>query len=64
MRAGLMGWSATKEAQRGRGRKPRYAITGRLERVAFIRIHAMRSNLLISHVREPQNRFPLLSNML
>jgi hypothetical protein len=35
-----------------------------LERVAFIRIHAKRSNLLISHVREAQNRFPLLSNML
>ena len=35
-----------------------------LERVAFIRIHTTCSNLLISHVREAQNRFPLLSNML
>jgi len=35
-----------------------------LKRVAFIRIHATRSNLLISRVREAQNRFPLLSNML
>ena len=35
-----------------------------LERVAFIRIYAPHSNPLISHVREAQNRFPLLCNML
>ena len=35
-----------------------------LERIAFIRIHATHSNLLISHVREAQNRFPLLRDML
>ena len=36
---------------------------GRLEHVAFIGIHATCSNLLALHVREAQNRFPLLSNM-
>ena len=35
-----------------------------LEHIAFIRIHAIRSNSLISHVQEAQNRFSLLSNML
>jgi|GEM_PF-2465619 len=35
-----------------------------LEYVTFIRIHEICSDLLISHVREAQNRFPLLSNML
>ena len=35
-----------------------------LERVAFIRSHATRSDLLMSHGREAQNRFPLLRNML
>ena len=34
-----------------------------LERIAFIRIHATHSNLLISHVRAAQNRFPLLRDM-
>jgi|GEM_PF-1528170 len=32
--------------------------------VAFIRIHATHSNLLILHVRGAQNRFPLLRDML
>jgi hypothetical protein len=40
------------------------AKAGRPERVAFIRIHASHSNLLISHVRGAQNRFPLLRDML
>jgi len=36
----------------------------RLERIAFIRIHATHSNLLISHARKAQNRFPVLRDML
>jgi len=55
---------ARAEGLRGRwpGRRRRPA--GFLERIAFIRIHATHSNLLISHVREAQNRFPLLRDML
>jgi len=47
----------------GDGAKAKIGPRRALERIAFIRIHATRSNLLISHVREAQNRFPLLRDM-
>jgi len=47
-----------------RGRWNSLSPTAPLERIAFIRIRATHANLLISHVREAQNRFPLLRDML